>query len=163
MKDNIAQKYLSFRELGVMLFNICWVSSVICQYVKVGMFNWRVTFFVCSIAFQMLLCLVVQYWSHRLFGGLHLFCFFNSVEILLLATGCRMKEKGFLKEKVRNPFIISDDMLNVQASSRKEDKLQKQNVHCSDGAKYMSYFKVGICFINHISLLCTHFECIIPG
>ncbi|KAF3435324.1 hypothetical protein FNV43_RR22411 [Rhamnella rubrinervis] len=54
----------------------------------------------------------------------------------------RVKEKSCLKDKIRNPFIVSDDMLNARASSRKEDKLQKQNVHCSDGAKYMSYFKI---------------------
>lgn len=141
MKYNMAQKYHSFGELGIMLFNICWISIVICPYVKMGMF----TFFVCSIAFQMLLCLVVQYWSGRFVVDLHLFWFFNGEDILLLATDCRVKEKGFFTDKGRSPFMVSDDMLNMRASSRKEDKLHKHNVHCSDGAKYMSYFKVGSC------------------
>lgn len=36
-------------------------------------------------------------------------------------------------------------MLNV--GTRPEDKLQKRNIQCSDGSKYMSYFKVIWCFI----------------
>ncbi|XP_015893913.3 uncharacterized protein LOC107427998 isoform X2 [Ziziphus jujuba] len=54
----------------------------------------------------------------------------------------RVSEKGLLKDKGRNPLIVSDGALNVGARPRKGDKLHKRNIHRSDGAKYMSYFKI---------------------
>lgn len=80
----------------------------------------------------------------------YLFFCISTVKNLLVAIGSRVKEKGSLKDKFLSP-IVSDDLLIVRASSRKGDKLHKQNIHCSDGAEYMSYFKVGCCFIN-----CAH-------
>ncbi|KAJ0053423.1 hypothetical protein Pint_02510 [Pistacia integerrima] len=54
----------------------------------------------------------------------------------------RMHDKGFKKDKSRNPLFASDDVLNVGAKLKKGDKLKKRNIHHSDGAKYMSYFKI---------------------
>ncbi|XP_024017809.1 uncharacterized protein LOC21390955 [Morus notabilis] len=54
----------------------------------------------------------------------------------------RKREKGSLKGKSGNPSVVSDDVLNVGLKSRKGDKRHLQNITCSDGAKYMSYFKV---------------------
>lgn len=52
-----------------------------------------------------------------------------------------------MKDKGRNPLTASDNVLNVGARPRNGDKIQKRNIHCSDGAKYMSYFKVGVSFL----------------
>lgn len=49
-----------------------------------------------------------------------------------------------MKDKGRNALIASDEVLNVGVSPRNGDKVHKRNIHCSDGAKYMSYFKVGV-------------------
>lgn len=54
----------------------------------------------------------------------------------------RMHGKGFKKDSSRNPLFASDDVQNVGAKPKKGDKLSKRNIHRSDGAKYMSYFKV---------------------
>nr|XP_023909334.1 uncharacterized protein LOC112020991 [Quercus suber] len=54
----------------------------------------------------------------------------------------RLSEKGFMKDKGRNPLTASDNVLNVGARPRNGDKIHKRNIHCSDGAKYMSYFKI---------------------
>lgn len=58
--------------------------------------------------------------------------------------------------------MVSDDALNVGARPRKGDKLHKRNIHRSDGAKYMSYFKVGFYFIIYISYT-TQIGWIMPG
>jgi hypothetical protein len=44
-----------------------------------------------------------------------------------------------MKEKLRKSLLASDD-----ARPGKGDKLHKRNIHRSDGAKYMSYLKVGV-------------------
>jgi hypothetical protein len=49
-----------------------------------------------------------------------------------------------MKDKGRNALIASDDAHNVGVRPRNGDKVHKRNIHCSDGAKYMSYFKVGV-------------------
>lgn len=54
----------------------------------------------------------------------------------------RMSEKGYVKDKRRNLLIASDEVLNIGARSRSGDKLQKHAILCTDGAKYMSYFKI---------------------
>ena len=58
----------------------------------------------------------------------------------------RIYEKGFIKDKDRIVLTASDDALTVEARSRKGDKIHKRNIQQSDGAKYMSYFKVSSCF-----------------
>lgn len=52
----------------------------------------------------------------------------------------RMYNEGYKRERCRNSSSALDDMLNV--GTRTEDKLQKRNIQCSDGSKYMSYLKV---------------------
>lgn len=54
----------------------------------------------------------------------------------------RTSEKGLMKDKGRNALIASDDVFNVGVRPRNGDKVHKRNIHCSDGAKYMSYFKI---------------------
>ncbi|GAV82808.1 hypothetical protein CFOL_v3_26259, partial [Cephalotus follicularis] len=54
----------------------------------------------------------------------------------------RMTEKCFLKEKSRNLIIVSDDVPRMGARPKNGDKLRKSNITHSDGAKYMSYFKI---------------------
>lgn len=56
----------------------------------------------------------------------------------------RVFEKGFKKIRGRDPLPFSDDVHNVGERLGKGDKLKKQNIHCTDGAKYMSYVKVGL-------------------
>jgi len=63
----------------------------------------------------------------------------NCVRISLVAFGVRICEKGSMKEKLRKSLLASDD-----ARPGKGDKLRKRNIHRSDGAKYMSYLKVGV-------------------
>lgn len=52
----------------------------------------------------------------------------------------RMCKEGYKRERCRSSSSALDDMLNV--GTRPEDKLQKRNIQCSDGSKYMSYFKI---------------------
>ncbi|XP_011655272.1 uncharacterized protein LOC101215764 [Cucumis sativus] len=52
----------------------------------------------------------------------------------------RMCNEGYKRERCRNSSSALDDMLNV--GTRPEDKLQKRNIQCSDGSKYMSYLKI---------------------
>ncbi|XP_022739582.1 uncharacterized protein LOC111291810 isoform X2 [Durio zibethinus] len=52
----------------------------------------------------------------------------------------RMYENGFTKDRII--LNASDDVLTVEARSKKGDKLHKRNIQQSDGAKYMSYFKI---------------------
>ncbi|OMO85553.1 Nuclear factor related to kappa-B-binding protein [Corchorus capsularis] len=54
----------------------------------------------------------------------------------------RMHEKGFKKEKGRILSTASDDALTVEAKGKKGDKVHKRNIQQTDGAKYMSYFKI---------------------
>ncbi|XWS32578.1 hypothetical protein CRYUN_Cryun22dG0001500 [Craigia yunnanensis] len=54
----------------------------------------------------------------------------------------RIYEKSFIKDKGRIVLTASDDALTVEAKSRKGDKIHKRNIQQSDGAKYMSYFKI---------------------
>ncbi|KAG5231886.1 glutamic acid-rich protein [Salix suchowensis] len=51
----------------------------------------------------------------------------------------RICEKGSMKEKQRKLLVASDD---DDARPGKGDKLNKCNIHHSDGAKYMSYLKI---------------------
>lgn len=66
-----------------------------------------------------------------------------------------MSEKGFTKDEGKNLWIASDDVLNLGAKRRIGDKLHGHDIHSSDGAKYMSYFKVSIsrCFEVRIKIL----------
>lgn len=57
-------------------------------------------------------------------------------------NGVSTCRKGFMMDKSRKPLSGSDDTLKVVARSRKAERVNKRNVHCSDGAKYMSYFKI---------------------
>lgn len=78
-------------------------------------------------------------------GSVYILIYFVSISsevISLVATGVRKREKGSQKGKSGNPSVVSDDVLNVGPKSRKGDKRHLQNITCSDGAKYMSYFKV---------------------
>ncbi|XP_022141434.1 uncharacterized protein LOC111011835 [Momordica charantia] len=52
----------------------------------------------------------------------------------------RMCNKGYKRDRCRTSSTALDDMLNV--GTRPEDKLQKRNLQCSDGSKYMSYCKI---------------------
>ncbi|KAJ6723603.1 NFRKB-RELATED [Salix koriyanagi] len=63
----------------------------------------------------------------------------NCVRISLVAFGVRICEKGSMKEKQRKLLVASDD---DDARPGKGDKLNKCNIHHSDGAKYMSYLKI---------------------
>lgn len=54
----------------------------------------------------------------------------------------RVHGKGFMKDNYKNPLFASDDALDVGAKPIKGDKVNKRNIHLSDGAKYMSYIKV---------------------
>ncbi|KAF5456950.1 hypothetical protein F2P56_021095 [Juglans regia] len=54
----------------------------------------------------------------------------------------RVSEERIMKYKGKNLWIASDDVLNLGAKPRNGDKLHKHNIHCSDGANYMSYFKI---------------------
>ncbi|KAF5479236.1 hypothetical protein F2P56_000074 [Juglans regia] len=54
----------------------------------------------------------------------------------------RVSEKGFTKDEGKNLWIASDDVLNLGAKAGIGDKLHGHNIHSSDGAKYMSYFKI---------------------
>ncbi|KAJ7976304.1 Nuclear factor related to kappa-B-binding protein [Quillaja saponaria] len=54
----------------------------------------------------------------------------------------RMLQQDFVKGNCQYLPIGSDDMLNVGGQPKKGDKLQERNLHCSDGAKYMSYIKI---------------------
>lgn len=56
----------------------------------------------------------------------------------------RIREKGFLQDKGRNLWFTPDGALNAGARSKKGDNLHKRNIYSSDGAKYMSYVKVGV-------------------
>ena len=67
----------------------------------------------------------------------------NCVRISLVAFGVRICEKGSMEEKQRKLLVASDD-----ARPGKGDKVNKRNIHHSDGAKYMSYLKVGIFCIS---------------
>ncbi|KDP41864.1 hypothetical protein JCGZ_26882 [Jatropha curcas] len=49
----------------------------------------------------------------------------------------RIHDKGFTKDKTRKPLVASDD-----AGTRKGEKLQRHNIHQTDGDKYMSYLKI---------------------
>ncbi|XVE84247.1 hypothetical protein DITRI_Ditri16bG0155500 [Diplodiscus trichospermus] len=53
-----------------------------------------------------------------------------------------MNEKGFIKDKGRILLTSPDDAPPVEARTRKGDKIHKRNIQQSDGAKYMSYFKI---------------------
>ncbi|XP_048233797.1 uncharacterized protein LOC8273091 isoform X4 [Ricinus communis] len=48
----------------------------------------------------------------------------------------RIYEKRFIEEKRRKPSVSSDD-----ARFKRGEKLQKHNIHHTDGVKYMSYLK----------------------
>lgn len=65
---------------------------------------------------------------------------FCSVDYILVFMTYRMYNEGYKRERCRNSSSALDDMLNV--GTRTEDKLQKRNIQCSDGSKYMSYLKV---------------------
>ncbi|XP_044466407.1 uncharacterized protein LOC123196438 isoform X2 [Mangifera indica] len=54
----------------------------------------------------------------------------------------RVHGKGFMKDNYKNPLFASDDALDVGAKPIKGDKVNKRNIHLSDGAKYMSYIKI---------------------
>ncbi|KAK6267064.1 hypothetical protein QUC31_017901 [Theobroma cacao] len=54
----------------------------------------------------------------------------------------RMYEKGFIKEKCRILLTGSGDALTAEERPKKGDKLHKRNIQQSDGAKYMSCFKI---------------------
>ncbi|XVF16097.1 hypothetical protein REPUB_Repub10bG0002000 [Reevesia pubescens] len=54
----------------------------------------------------------------------------------------RMYKKGFIKDKGKILLTAPDDALNVEARLKKGDKIHKRNIQQSDGAKYMSYFKI---------------------
>ncbi|XWS43940.1 hypothetical protein CRYUN_Cryun15aG0001500 [Craigia yunnanensis] len=54
----------------------------------------------------------------------------------------RMYEKGYIKDKGRILLTAPDDALTVEARLREGDKIHKRNIQQSDGAKYMSYFKI---------------------
>ncbi|XVF57680.1 hypothetical protein PTKIN_Ptkin07bG0001600 [Pterospermum kingtungense] len=54
----------------------------------------------------------------------------------------RIYEKGFLKDKGRILLTAPDDAATVELRSKKGDKIHNHNIHESDGAKYMSYFKI---------------------
>ncbi|XP_022750426.1 uncharacterized protein LOC111299478 [Durio zibethinus] len=54
----------------------------------------------------------------------------------------RMYKKGFIKDKGRNLLTAQDDELTMEARCRKGDKIHKRNIQQSDGAKYMSFFKI---------------------
>eukprot|EP00257_Ricinus_communis_P013448 XP_015570879.1 uncharacterized protein LOC8273091 isoform X1 [Ricinus communis] len=49
----------------------------------------------------------------------------------------RIYEKRFIEEKRRKPSVSSDD-----ARFKRGEKLQKHNIHHTDGVKYMSYLKI---------------------
>ncbi|XP_022992708.1 uncharacterized protein LOC111488971 [Cucurbita maxima] len=52
----------------------------------------------------------------------------------------RICNKGCKRERFRTSSTALYDKLNV--GTRIEEKLQKRNIQCSDGSKYMSYFKI---------------------
>ncbi|XP_042975734.1 uncharacterized protein LOC122307135 isoform X2 [Carya illinoinensis] len=54
----------------------------------------------------------------------------------------RVSEERFMNYEGKNLWIASDDVLNLGAKPRNGDKLHEHNIHCSDGANYMSYFKI---------------------
>ena len=56
----------------------------------------------------------------------------------------RIREKGFLKDKGRNLLVTPDGAHNAGGRSKKGDNLHKRNNYSSNGAKYMSYVKVGV-------------------
>lgn len=73
---------------------------------------------------------------------------FCSVDYILVFMTYRMYNEGYKRERCRNSSSALDDMLNV--GTRTEDKLQKRNIQCSDGSKYMSYLKVRwFCFHHY--------------
>lgn len=59
----------------------------------------------------------------------------------------RIYEKGFIKDKGRNVLVTADRAVNVGARSKTGDRLHKRNFYSSDGAKYMSYVKVGVALV----------------
>lgn len=61
----------------------------------------------------------------------------------------RVSEKCFMKYEDKNLWIASDEVLNFGGKPRNEDKLHKHNIHRSDGANYMSYFKVSFSLMFH--------------
>ncbi|XP_058737644.1 uncharacterized protein LOC131609849 isoform X2 [Vicia villosa] len=54
----------------------------------------------------------------------------------------RVLDKDFNKGNPRNMMASSDFMLNVGGKLNKGGKLPKENIHASDGDKYMSYIKI---------------------
>ncbi|XP_023550358.1 uncharacterized protein LOC111808530 isoform X2 [Cucurbita pepo subsp. pepo] len=52
----------------------------------------------------------------------------------------RLCSREYKQKRCRTSSTPIDDMLNV--GTRPEVKLQKRNIQCSDGSKYMSYFKI---------------------
>lgn len=54
----------------------------------------------------------------------------------------RVLGKDFNKGNPRNMMASSDFMINVGGRPNKGGKLPKENIHASDGDKYMSYIKV---------------------
>lgn len=54
----------------------------------------------------------------------------------------RVLDKDFNKGNPRNMTASSHFMLNVGGKLNKGGKLPKENIHASDGDKYMSYIKV---------------------
>ncbi|XP_022990684.1 uncharacterized protein LOC111487498 isoform X3 [Cucurbita maxima] len=52
----------------------------------------------------------------------------------------RLCSREYKQKRCRTSSTPIDDMLNVE--TRPEVKLQKRNIQCSDGSKYMSYFKI---------------------
>lgn len=57
---------------------------------------------------------------------------------LMTTHGESQRRKDFMDGKFDN----SSDGLKVVSRHRKAEKLHKRNIHCGDGAKYMSYIKV---------------------
>jgi hypothetical protein len=89
--------------------------------------------------------LVVAILSYGSFFMMYLYLvLFITERVLWICIIARTSEKGFMKDKGRNALIALDDVFNVGVRPRNGDKVHKRNIHCSDGAKYMSYFKVGV-------------------
>ncbi|KAK9272531.1 hypothetical protein L1049_002904 [Liquidambar formosana] len=60
----------------------------------------------------------------------------------MMKAGEVQKRQGFVRDKCQNPLAASNGVLKVVGGPKKGEKLKKRNIHCSDGAKYMSYFKI---------------------